>query len=306
MVNLVWLQGSTDNGCLVSFLNTQQPDVYQLITKLDVNIEYQNTINPTSGRDALAAVEKYYSGERELDVLVVEGAVPRGPDGTGMACFIGARPFKDIVLDLSKVSKYTVAVGTCATFGGIPAAPPNPTDATGLQFHKDKIGGFLGADYRSKAGLPVVNISGCPAHPDWLVQTLAAVLLGKDISLDEYNRPKDFYGEHVTVHDGCTRNEYYTSKVSAEKFGDRGCLYMFMGCAGPYTRSDCNKRLWNRQGSLTRAGIPCHGCTNPDFPEGLMPFFFYRRMPATGWKKVPYLIGSAFAKMAKEPRLKNE
>jgi len=67
MVNLVWLQGSTDNGCLVSFLNTQQPDVYQLITKLGVNIEYQNTINPTSGRDALTAVEKYYSGERELD-----------------------------------------------------------------------------------------------------------------------------------------------------------------------------------------------------------------------------------------------
>ncbi len=143
MVDLVWLQGSTDNGCLVSFLNAQQPDVYQTIEKLGVRVSYQNTINPASGKEALETLERYIRGKEPLDVLVVEGAVPRGPNGTGMACFIGERAFKDILTDLAKVASYTVAVGTCAAFGNIPAVSPNPTDSTGVQFHKTEFGGFL-------------------------------------------------------------------------------------------------------------------------------------------------------------------
>ncbi len=306
MVNVVWMQGATDNGCLVSFLNMQQPDVYQAIEKLGVSISYQNTINPASGREVIATLEKYIAGEEQLDVLIIEGAIPRGPNGTGMACFIGPKSFAQWISELAPKAQYVLAVGTCAAFGNIPAAEPNPTDATGVQWHKTEMGGFLGREFRSKAGLPVINISGCPAHPDWVAQTLVAVLLGKNVELDKYNRPKDFFGEEITVHDGCPRNEYYAFKVAAEKFGDKGCLYMNLGCKGPHTHSDCNRRLWNRQSSLTRCGIPCHGCTNPDFPEGSMPFFQRRRLVVEGWKVVPYLIGSGFMKLAKPERLKNE
>jgi hydrogenase small subunit len=301
------MQGATDNGCLVSFLNAQQPDVYQAIEKLGVEISYQNTINPSSGKDAIETLERFITGKDQLDVLIVEGAIPRGPNGTGMACFIGPRSFAQWVSELAPISEYVLAVGTCAAFGNIPAAEPNPTDATGLQWHKKEFGGFLGKDFRSKAGLPVINISGCPAHPDWVMQTLVAVLLGKKVELDAYNRPNDFFGEDITVHDGCSRNDYFSFKVAAEKFGDKGCLYRNLGCAGPHTNSDCNNRtLWNRQSSLTRCGIPCHGCTNPDFPEAYMPFFQRRREVGDGWKVVPYIIGAGFMKLAKPSRLKNE
>lgn len=305
MVNVVWMQGGTDNGCLVSFLNSQQPHLYQKMEDLGVNISYQNTIQPGCCREVLEWLEKHVSGEEKTDILIVEGSVPRGPNGTGMACFIGTRSFADWVSNLASQADYVVAVGTCAAFGNIPAAEPNPTEATGVQWHRRDFGGFLGRNFKSKAGLPVINISGCPAHPDWVVQTLLAVLLGKDVELDEYNRPKNYFGDDITVHDGCTRNEYYSFKVAAEKFGDKGCLYMNFGCAGPHTNSDCNRTLWNRQNSLTRCGIPCHGCTNPDFPEAYMPFFQRRRLPVSGGKAPLYLIGSGIMKLAKPSRLRN-
>lgn len=304
MANIAWIQGGTDNGCLVSFLNAQQPGLYRAMEDLGVTVDYQNTINPTSGQDVVEDLEDFASGERDLDVFVIEGSVPRGPDGTGMACFIGPRPFKGWVADIAPKADYVVAVGTCASFGNIPAASPNPTDATGVQFHREEPGGFLGEGFTSGAGLPVVNISGCPAHPDWLMQTLVALLLGKEVELDQYNRPKNYYGEEITVHDGCTRNEYYAFKGSAQEFGDKGCLYLNLGCEGPHTNSDCNRTLWNRQSSLTRCGIPCHGCTRPDFPEGSMPFFDRRRLPVEGGKAIPYLIGSGIMKLAKPSRLK--
>ncbi len=306
MVNIVWLQGATDNGCLISFLNAQQPGVYDAIEKLGVNIGYQNTLSPQSGPKLLEVLKSYENSDKDIDVLIIEGSVPRGPNGTGGACLIGSKTFKDWLEVLAPKAQYIIALGTCASFGGIPAAPPNPTDCTGVQWHKKEFGGFLGKDFKSKAGLPVVNISGCPAHPDWVIQTLVALLLGKNVELDKYNRPKDFYSEDITVHDGCPRNEYYSFKLAAEKFGDKGCLYFNLGCAGPHTHSDCNKRLWNRQSSLTRYGMPCHGCTRPDFPEGIWPFFKRRDLPVSGVKVIPYLIGSGLMELARPPRLKNE
>jgi len=304
MAKVVWIQGATDNGCLVSFLNSQEPDLYQLLEKMDVNILYQNTLNPTSGSDILSELKKCASGEEEFDILIIEGGVPRGPNGTGMACFIGDKTFAEWVNDLAPKAKYVIAVGTCASFGNIPAAGPNPTDVTGVQWSKTEFGGFLGKKFKSQAGLPVINISGCPAHPDWIVQTLVALLLGRLPEIDKYNRPNDFYDENRTVHDGCPRNEYYTFMVAAENFCDEGCLYGELGCQGPHTHSDCNRRLWNRQNSLTRCGIPCHGCTNPDFPESSMPFFKRQELSAEeGWKAVTRSIGSKILNMGKPKRL---
>jgi hydrogenase small subunit len=313
MVNLVWLQGATDNGCTISFLNSQQPDILQVITKFNVSIAFHPTINPTSGAEAVKALEPFAKGKEALDVLVVEGSVQWGPNGSGQYCLVGDRPFKDILHELAMEATYTVAIGTCASFGGIAATSPNPTDATGVQFHQKERGGFLGAEYKSKAGLPVINIPGCPAHPDWLTQTLAAVLLGKagSIALDEYQRPMDFFT--TLSHHGCPNNEYFEFRLGAANFTDQGCLFEELGCKGPLTHSDCNSRLWNRQSSKTRVGSPCLGCTEPGFPEDSVPFFETPKIAGIIPKAIPlgaprirYMVASAASKLACPPRLKNK
>ncbi len=308
MVDLIWYQTATCAGDSVSFLNADQPSVFQIITELGVNIVFHPTIDPKTGREAMEILDPYVRGEKELGVLVVEGAVQRGPDGTGMYCIVGGKPARDTVLDLAKVAGYTVAIGTCASFGGVSAANPNPTDATGLQFYRDKKGGLLGAYYKSKAGLPVINIPGCPAHPDWASKTLGAVLLGKAeyIELDEYHRPKVFYGS--LSHWGCKNNEYYEFGQKCEKFGDNGCLFKELGCKGPLTYSDCNMRLWNRQSSKTRSGSPCIGCTDPNFPDIHSGSFFRtkERFPTpVGASKLWHAAAAGFGRLSCPARLKS-
>lgn len=311
MANLVWLQGATDNGCTISFLNTQQPDVVQVLTKLGARIAFHPTINPASGPGALRALEPFTRGAEPLDVLILEGAVQRGPQGSGEYCLIGDRPFKDLLAELAGVASYMVAVGTCATYGGVASAAPNPTEATGLQFHKKEKGGFLGAGYRSRAGLPVINLPGCPAHSDHIIHTLVAVLLGKTaaLSLDEYQRPLNFY--EALSHHSCPNNEYFEYKKSAENFTDKGCLFENLGCRGTTTHSDCNIRLWNRQSSKTRAGSPCMGCTEPEFPDDEFPLYqtpkragIPLRVPL-GVPKGRYRAMAVAAKLACPARLKD-
>jgi hydrogenase small subunit len=174
---------------------------------------------------------------------------------------------KDWVKELAAVAGYTVAIGDCATWGGIPAVPPNPSESTGMQFHKKQKGGFLGANYKSKGGLPVINIPGCPAHPDWVTQILVAISTGRigDVLIDEFHRPKTFFTDFVQT--GCTNAISFAQKVDGG-FGKRGgCLFYEVGCRGPMTRASCNRILWNRQSSKTRANHPCLGCTEPGFPH---------------------------------------
>ncbi len=223
-------------------------------------------------------MEKCISGETRLDIFVFEGSVINAPDGTGMWNRFCGRPMKQWVAELSAAAKYVVAIGDCATWGGIPATAPNPTDSEGLQFLKREPGGALGTAFKSKSGLPVINIPGCPAHPDWITQILVAVATGRggDLSLDEFQRPKTFFSSFTQT--GCTRNMHFAYKVSTTAFGQRkGCLFYDLGCRGPMTHSPCNRILWNRVSSKTRAGMPCLGCTEPEFP-------FFNLAPGTVFK----------------------
>ncbi|MEL6342415.1 MAG: hydrogenase, partial [Myxococcota bacterium] len=200
--------------------------------------------------------------------------VERGaPNKTGEWNRFAGRPMQDWVRELSNAAQFVVAIGDCATWGGIPAVPPNPSESTGMQFHKRARGGFLGPNFVSKAGLPVINIPGCPAHPDWITQIIVALATGRagDLKLDDLHRPATFFTSFTQT--GCTRNMHFAYKVSAPEFGQRnGCLFYDLGCRGPFTRSPCNRILWNRQSSKTRAGMPCIGCTEPEFPHhDLMP-----------------------------------
>ncbi len=251
----------------MSFLSAQEPTVVELVTDFGLNILYHPSLAPEIGHQVASLLNDIIDGHIHVDIFVYEGSVIQGPDGSGGMNYFAERAMLDWVLDLSKVATYVVAVGDCATWGGIPAVPPNPTESTGLQFHKDKKGGFLGENFVSKGGQPVINIPGCPAHPDWMTQILVALASGRvdDILIDEYNRPKTFFTDFVQT--GCTNAISFAQMVNGG-FGKRGgCLFYEVGCRGPMSRATCNRILWNRQSSKTRANHPCLGCTEPGFPH---------------------------------------
>jgi Ni,Fe-hydrogenase I small subunit len=182
--------------------------------------------------------------------------------------------------------------------------------ACGLQFSREQRGGLLGAEFRSRAGLPVVNVPGCPAHPDWLTGTLTKLAQHRmgEGDLDDYNRPRIFFS-HL-AHHGCPRNEYYEFKASAEQYSQQGCLFENLGCKGTQCDSDCNERLWlARTGSCPRGGFPCLSCTSPRWPDGFLPFFETQKIgdvPTTLPLDVPkawYVGISGLAKLACPRRL---
>ena len=301
--NVVWLHGSECTGCTVSFLNAEHPDVIQAVTKLNVMIQYHETLMAQQGLfvDGAAvenaALNANYALEQFLDsgkpfILVVEGCVPQGPDGTGDYCKIAGKPFLDEVKHVAEKALITVAIGTCAAYGGVPATPPNPTDTAGLQFLKTTKGGVLGAGYTSKAGLPVINIPGCPAHPDWVLLTLAAAILDKVPAdfLDRYQRPKPFFPPAHTIHENCPRRGFYDIGELDTEYAGGKCLWK-LGCRASVTHSDCPLRLWNDGHNMcTQAGAPCIGCVEPTFPEGTL---------VEEIEKIPMLVGVNINTIAK-------
>ena len=280
MASLLWFQGGACSGNTMSFLNAEEPSACDLVTDFGIDIAWHPSLGVEFGETAQRLFKQYASGEKPLDVFVYEGTVMMGPDGSGRYDMFADRPMKDWVAELVEQATFVVAIGDCACWGGIPATAPNPTDSIGLQYLKRDAGGFLGADWRSKSGLPVINIPGCPAHPDWVTQILVAVASGRagDIALDELQRPQTFFKTFTQT--GCTRNQYFEWKESTESFGEgtrKGCLFYEYGCRGPVTHSPCNRILWNKHSSKTRAGMPCVGCTEPEFP-------FYDLAPGTVFK----------------------
>ncbi|WP_319025302.1 NADH-quinone oxidoreductase subunit B family protein [Acidithiobacillus ferridurans] len=267
MANVLWLQGGACSGNTMSFLNAEEPSACDLVSDFGINVLWHPSLGMDMGDNLQKLLRDCVSGAIPLDIFVFEGTVVNAPNGTGTWNRFAGRPMKDWVKELSGVAQFVVALGDCATWGGIPATAPNPSDSKGLQFLKKQHGGFLGAGFKSKAGLPVVNIPGCPAHPDWVTQVLVAVATGRagELELDDLQRPKTFFKSFTQT--GCTRNMHFAYKVSATEFGQRkGCLFYDLGCRGPMTHSPCNRILWNRQSSKTRAGMPCLGCTEPEFP----------------------------------------
>jgi hydrogenase small subunit len=170
----------------------------------------------------------------------------------------------------------------------------------GLMFNKDKEGKF----YKCKD--KIINIPGCPAHYEWLVYVLDMIYENKKILLDELNRPKEIFS--FTSHSGCSRNEYFEWKIDAEDFGKKeGCLFYEQGCQGPFTHSNCNRILWNEINTKPRAGTPCFGCTENNFPKiGLFETETFMGIPANiplGVSKRAYLTLSGIAKSLKNERL---
>lgn len=261
---VIWLQGQGCNGDSVSLLNSIY---YMTVDKLlidTIDLKYHPTVMAAAGDLAVSAANDARTAGGY--VLVVEGAVSTAANGKYCTIWPGMT-ILNAVQTFSQQAGFILAVGSCACYGGMTAGAPNPTGAKG-------VAGVLGNDNR------IINIPGCPAHPDWVVGTVAHLLAnGAAPPLDSARRPKMFFGK--CIHDYCFRREVKCDgeRVKATMLGQDGCL-QDLGCRGPDTFADCYMRQHNG-GKPERMGVnwcvaarsPCIGCVQPDFPDGMSPFY---------------------------------
>lgn len=261
---VLWIKGSGCNGCSVSMMNTAAPGLREMLADL-VQMAWHPGFISGGGANLVAELLQLADNNKDKFILVVEGAIPKGADGRfhimGKTADGRTVTFVELVRRLGQQARLVLAVGSCAAFGGLHTTGSNPM-------------GFVGVE-KVTAAEKVVNIPGCPAHPDWMVATLLhAVLYGKP-EVDDFGRPQVFYGS--LIHNICPRRQYFDNSIFAENFGEEGCL-LEIGCKGPLTHGDCPIRLWNRGRNWCVGGEgPCIGCTEPSFPRLMMPFF--ARMP---------------------------
>lgn len=234
-MKVLWLQSGGCGGCTQSLLCHEPRPLFDELRDAGIEFVWHPALSEASGEEALTILEDCAAGRREFDVLCVEGALLRGPNGTGKFHLMAGngRPLTEWVQRLAEQAKWVFAIGSCTAWGGFSASTPgNPLEACGLQYDTDTPGGLLGKGFLSRSGLPVVNIAGCPTHPGWIVDTLEKLafdgLTASD--LDEVGRPL-LYAEQL-VHHGCPRNEFYEFKASALKHSDLGCLMENLGCKG--------------------------------------------------------------------------
>jgi len=241
--------------------------VDEIIPGKHVNVRFHPTLMAGAGHPVVAELERTQKEAKGAYILVIEGSVPMGAEGAyGM---VGERGGEEIsmlswVKSLSRDALVVIAVGTCAAFGGIPAGDPNPTESVGVE------------EVLSSEGIdtPLINVPGCPPHPDWFVGTVASLFiqgLPQQGDLDEYRRPKAFYGQ--LIHENCPRRAYFDEGKFAKKLSDPYCLYE-LGCKGPVTHADCPIRLWNNGVNwCVGSGAPCIACVEPTFPDVVAPVY---------------------------------
>ncbi|WP_368030909.1 Ni/Fe hydrogenase [Arcobacter sp. s6] len=243
---VVWFSAITCNGNTHSLLSANSSrlelffDSFNLIYHPSLTIE--KTLN-----DILIQSE-------QIDFLLIEGAITSNKNFFS----ISNDSTFNLLNKLSSKSKYIIAVGSCASNGGIHAKFTQNNDIKGISDSIDK-------ETINKLEHSIINLTGCPVHPEWILQTLFSLRDYGKMNLDEEKRPKELYSS--LAHHGCTRNEYFEWKVEGEFGRKEGCLFYDQGCRGPMTHSSCNKILWNDISSKTRVGMPCIGCTQSDFPR---------------------------------------
>ncbi len=269
---VIWLQTQCCTGCSVSVLNAISPSIKnvlvdEVIPGKHVNLRFHATVMAGSGDLVIEELEETWQKKKGGYILVVEGAIPTAKGGIHGS--IGERgdvpvSMMDRVEELARDALAVVAIGTCAAFGGIPSGKPNPTGAVGLREFFDTKG----------IATPLINLPGCPPHPDWFVGTVASVMLfglPSADGLDDNLRPKAYYGK--LIHENCERRAYFDEGKFAKKFSDEGCMYE-LGCKGPVTYADCPIRKWH--GGLNwcvGCGATCIGCTEAAFPDMVAPFY---------------------------------
>jgi [NiFe] hydrogenase small subunit len=255
---VVWLHFGECTGCTEGVLRNMYPWIDELVLDI-LSIEYHETIMAAAGHQAeevLHNAVKKYEGKF---ICVVEGSIPVKYPQYGM---IGGRTFLDIAKDVCPKALAVICIGSCSSFGGIPAAAPNP-------------GGYKGVG--EALGIKTVNIPGCPSNPINLVGTVVNfLLLGKLPDLDNLGRPLFAYG--ATIHDKCPRRSHFENEEFVLEFGSKEaqlgyCLYK-LGCKGPETYNNCPTAKFHGGTSWPiQAGHPCMGCSEPNFWDTMTPFY---------------------------------
>ncbi len=262
---LVWLEFQDCAGNTESFLRASHPTVADLLLDT-ISLNYHETLMAAAGSQAEDALDQTVKNNKGKYIALVEGSIPTGADGA--YCTIGGRSALDIVREVCGGAAATIAVGTCAAFGGIPAAAPNPTGALSVA---DAAPGVQN----------LINMSACPANAENITALIVYYMtLKRWPPLDQYRRPLFAYG--VSIHDGCERRAHFDAGQYVEAWGDEGhrhgyCLYK-MGCKGPATSQNCPTVKWNEGANWPiGCGHPCIGCAEPNFWDTMTPF--YGRLP---------------------------
>ncbi|MBI6873277.1 hydrogenase small subunit [Clostridium aciditolerans] len=256
-LNAMWLEVTGCSGNIISFLNSENPDLTYILTQL-VNLTYNNTL---MGAEGEFAFEQFLETLNTEFILLVDGAVSTKENGyyNIIANYKGKSiTALEAIKTAGEKAKYVLAVGTCASHGGISAAKPNPSGCKSVQevINRD-----------------VIRLPGCPCHPDWVVGTIAHLVGYGMPEVDNEGRPLLFYG--VTIHDNCTRRGFFDKGIFSEKFGDEGCMFK-LGCRGPVTKTDCPRRQWNGHVNWPiGVNTNCIGCSQAYFPDGMEPFVRY-------------------------------
>jgi hydrogenase small subunit len=249
--SVIWLSFQECTGCTESITRSHSPTLETLIFDL-ISLDYHHTLQAASAEAAELARTQAMQDNAGKYLLIIDGSIPMG--NPGYSTIAGISNY-DMLIETAKGAAAIVAVGTCATYGGLPKADPNPTGAVAVSdIIKDK---------------PIINVPGCPPIPVVMTGVLAHFLtFGSIPELDDLGRPKSFYGE--TIHDRCYRRPFYDQGKFAQTFDDEAarmgwCLFK-LGCKGPVTYNACATTKWNDGTSFPiQSGHGCIGCSEPNF-----------------------------------------
>jgi len=249
--SVIWLSFQECTGCTESLTRSSSPTVEGLIFD-SISLDYHHTLQAASGEAAEAARHAAMEENMGNYLVLVDGSIPLG--NPGYSTIAGISNY-DMLMETVEGAAAVIAIGSCAAFGGIPGAYPNPTGAVPVsELVTDK---------------PVINVPGCPPIPMVITAVLAQFLtFGQLPELDHLGRPLAFFGQ--TIHDRCYRRPFYEQGKFAETFDDEGarkgwCLFR-LGCKGPITYNACATMKWNSGTSFPiESGHPCLGCSEPAF-----------------------------------------
>ncbi len=280
-INILWITaGLSCDGDTISMTAATQPSIEDIVRGLIPGIPRVNFHNPVlaraNGDDFLRIFHEAAAGNETSFILVIEGSVPNEHNKTeGFWAGFGfdretGQPITtcEWIDRLAPRAWAVLAAGTCAAYGGIHAMEGNPTGCMGLA-------DYLGWDFKSRAGIPIVNVPGCPVQPDNFMEILLHLLrqaAGRApmIALDSALRPVALFSE--TLHEGCDRGGYYEQGDFTTEYGSKRCIVR-IGCWGPVVQCNVGKRGWmNGLGGCPNVGGICIGCTMPGFPDKFMPF----------------------------------
>ncbi len=269
---VIWIELSDCAGNTEAMLRSDGPKIDEILLDI-ISLEFNETIMAASGHQAEAQLEDAMHTFKDKYLLFVEGAVPMGMNGQFGTIGAEGETMHDHLQRVAKHAAAIVAVGSCATFGGVPAASPNPTGAVGVM---DVV-----------KGKPLINIPACPANPANMVGVIIHyILTGQVPELDSLLRPKFAFG--YRIHDNCERRAHFDAGEFVEEWGDEGaknnfCLYK-VGCKGPMTFNNCSIVRYN-EGVNWPVGVGrgCIGCSEPDFWDK----YAYERPMADAHIKAP-------------------